>query len=93
MESRESRVLKLVGAVTRALQARATASSQSLLHEMTGHSEPPDYHRVQRIRSKKATSWIEGPRTADNLIITSVALQPIEAVMRMTQFVQGPYGF
>jgi hypothetical protein len=44
-------------------------------------SEEPDYHRVQRVRARKADAWQSAPLTLPRLIIASFLLSPLEGVM------------
>lgn len=44
--------------------------------------DPAQYRRVQRVRSKKATDWLERGRTFGSLMVASVVLAPAERLMR-----------
>lgn len=57
--------------------------SSELSLETLGLSEldPQQYQRVQRVRSTRATHWLERPITLPYLTIAAVALEPVERLM------------
>jgi len=70
------------------LAAEPDSASNALAHTtgsfMTA-DDPQQFVRVQRVRSKKATSWMEKPQTNPNLIISATMLSPLERMMRSAQ--------
>ena len=70
------------------LAAESDSASNALAHTtgsfMTA-DDPQQFVRVQRVRSKKASSWMEKPETLPNLIISATMLSPLERMMRSAQ--------
>lgn len=61
--------------------AADNASSSALATLGVAEMDPLHYQRVQRVRSKKATEWIERPLTLQSLTIAAFFLAPLEKVM------------
>lgn len=60
----------------------ALAISESGMAFIAGGADDPlQYLRVQRVRSKKATVWLDAVQTLPKLIISAVMLVPLERMM------------
>ena len=63
-----------------AFSGRRTSSEALVLAGQLDQAES-EYHRVQRVRAKKANLWQSAETTLPRLIISSYLLAPVEMIM------------
>lgn len=64
-------------------------SQQQLIPKLAFDDHMGDaYRRVQRVRAKRVTAWMERPDTLPVLLCSSLLLAPLERLMSETQRVK-----